>query len=80
MEPINVAGRAKEVLTEELKTDRWTRDIEKDEEIDFGGEEATEATWTGITYTSDLKWNRHTSRRLTQAERAWGAVQCLGSS
>ena len=39
-----------------------------------------EATWAGITYTHDLKWNKHTSKKLTQAERAWGAVQRLGTS
>ena len=38
--------------------------METDEEINFGGE--GESTWT---YTSDLRWYRHTSRRLTQAER-----------
>ena len=71
MEPINVASRAREVLTEELETDGWARDVEKDEEIDFGGEPG-EATWAGITYTSDLKWGKHTSRRLIKRSEPGG--------
>lgn len=80
MEPINAARRAREVLTEELETYGWARDVGKDEEIEFGGETLGEATWTGITYTSDLKRHRHTSRGLTQAGGSAASGEHQGST
>ena len=69
LKPIKAARRAREVLTEELQIDKWTRNADKDEEIEF--RHPGEATWAGIPYPHDLKWNRHVSSRLDKPERVW---------
>ena len=65
---ITAARKARTILSEELEANGWSRDPDKDEEIDFGV--TGEAKWVGITFTHDLSWKTHCNRRLDLAEAA----------
>ena len=77
-EAIIVARKARNIVTEELEKHGWSRDIEKDEKINFGIQ--GEAKWIGIHFTYDLRWKTHCSNRLNQAEAAWACISRLGTS
>ena len=75
---ITAARRARGIVAQELEKCGWTRDTDKDEEINFGIQ--GKAKWVGIHFTHDLKWSSHCSRRLDQAEAAWACISRLGTS
>ena len=75
---ITIARKARDIVSEELEKHRWSRDRDKDEEINFGVQ--GEAKWIGIHFTHDLRWKTHYSKRLNQAEAAWACISRLGSS
>ena len=77
-EAITVAKKARAITSEELEKCGWTRDPDKDEEINFGIQ--GEAKWVGVHFTQDLKWKKHCSKRLAQAEAAWACISRLGTS
>ena len=77
-EAITAARKAREVVSQELEKCGWTRDPDKDEEINFGVQ--GKAKWIGIHFTHDLKWKTHCSKRLDQAEAAWACISRLGTS
>ena len=77
-EAITAARKAREIVSQELETCGWTRDPDKDEEINFGVQ--GKAKWVGIHFTHDLKWKTHCSKRLDQAEAAWACISRLGTS
>ena len=77
-EAITAAKKARTIVSEELKKCGWTRDLDKDEEINFGVQ--GEAKWVGIHFTHDLQWKTHCDKRLNQAEAAWTCISRLGSS
>ena len=52
-EAITVARKARQIVSEELELHGWTRDPDKDEEINFGIQ--GEAKWVGIHFTHDLQ-------------------------
>ena len=52
-EAITAARKAREVVPQELEKCAWTRDLDKDEEINFGVQ--GEAKWIGIHFTHDLQ-------------------------
>ena len=76
-EAITVARKARGIVSEELEKHGWTRDPDKDEEINFGIQE--EAKWVGIHFTHDLLWKTYCSKRLNQAEAAWACISRLGT-
>ena len=51
-EAITAARKARTIVSEELEKCGWTRDPEKDEEINFRVQ--GEAKWVGIHFTHDL--------------------------
>lgn len=75
---MTAARKARGIVSEELEKNGWTRDPDKDEEVDFGVQ--GEAKWVGINFTHDLKWEKHCDRRLNLAEAAWACVSRLGTS
>ena len=75
---ITVARKARNIVTKELEANGWSRDPDKDEEINFGVQ--GEAKWVGIHFTNDLTWGTHCSKRLNQAEAAWTCISRLGNS
>ena len=75
---ITAARKARAIVSEELGNQGWTRDPEKDEEINFGTQ--GEAKWVGITFTHDLSWKKHCKRRMDLAEAAWTCISRLGTS
>ena len=52
-EAITAAKKAREVVPQELEKCTWTRDLDKDEEINFGVQ--GEAKWIGIHFRHDLQ-------------------------
>ena len=50
---INIARKARLIVSEELEKHGWTRDPDKDEEINFGVQ--GKAKWVGIHFTHDLQ-------------------------
>ena len=56
-EDITAAKKARGVVSQELEKCGWTRDPDKDEEINFGAQ--GEAKWVGIHFTHDLQWKTH---------------------
>ena len=77
-EAITVARKARDIVSEELKLHGWSRDPDKDEEINFGTR--GEAKWVGIHFIHDLQWKKHYLKRLNQAEAAWACISRLGTS
>ena len=77
-EAITAARKARNIVSEELGKHGWSRDPEKDEEINFGIQ--GEAKWIGIHFTHDLWWKTHCSKRLNQAEAVWACIARLGTS
>ena len=77
-EAITVARKARTIVSEELERHGWTRDLEKDEEINFGIQ--GEAKWVGIHFTHNLQWKTHCAKRLNQAKAAWACISRLGNS
>ena len=75
---ITVARKPRNIVTKELENNGWSRDPDKDEEVNFGV--AGEAKWIGITFTHDLNWKTHNNRRLNLAEAAWACISRLGTS
>ena len=73
-----MANKAGLIVSEELERHGWTRDPEKDEEINFGVQ--GEAKWVGIHFTHDLQWKKHCTKMLNQAEAAWARISRLGTS
>ena len=67
-EAITIARKARNIVSEELEKYGWSRDSDKDEEINFGIQR--EAKWVGIHFTHDLRWKTHCSKRLNQAKAA----------
>ena len=65
---ITTARKARAIVSEELEANGWTRDSDKDKEINFGV--TREAKWIGITFTHDLNWKIHNKWRLNLAEEA----------
>ena len=78
LEAITAARKARNIVSEELKNHGWTRDPDKDKEINFGIQ--GEAKWVGIHFTHNLQWKTHCSKRLDQAEAAWACIARLGNS
>ena len=70
--------KARSIVSEEIELLGWSRDTDKDEEVDFGLK--GEAKWVGITFTHDLSWKTHCKRRLDLAEAAWTCLERLGTS
>lgn len=77
-EAITVARKARSIVSEELEAHGWSRDPDKDEEINFGSE--GEAKWVGITFSHNLNWKSHCNRKLDLAEAAWACISRLGTS
>ena len=77
-EAITAAKKARTVVSQELEKHGWTRDPDKDEEINFGVQ--GKAKWVGIHFTHDLNWKTHCSKRLDQAEAAWACISTLGTT
>ena len=75
---ITAARKARSIVSEELKAHGWSRDPDKDEEINFGSKGT--AKWVGITFSHNFNWKTHCNRRLDQAEAAWACVSRLGTS
>ena len=75
---ITAARKACTILSEELGANGWSRDPDKDEEIDFGV--TGEAKWVGITFNYNLSWKTHCNRRLNLVEAAWACISRLGNS
>ena len=77
-EAITVARKARSIVAEDLEHHGWTRDPDKDKEINFGVQ--GEAKWVGIHFTHNLSWKNHCTKRLNQAEAAWACISRLGTS
>ena len=75
---ITAARKARVIVSDELENLGWTRDPDKDEEVNFGVE--GEAKWVGISFTHDFNWKPHCKRRLDLAEAAWACIERLGTS
>ena len=75
---ITATRKARTILSEELGANGWSRDLDKDEEIDF--RVTGEAKWVGITFNYNLSWKTHCDRRLNLAEAAWACISRLGNS
>ena len=54
---ITVTRKARDIVTEELEANGWSRDPDKNKEINF--RVAGEAKWIGVTFTHDLNWKNH---------------------
>ena len=65
-EAITAARKARYIVSEELENLGWSRDPDKDEEINFGIQ--GEAKWVGIHFTHDLQWKTHCSKRTNSVE------------
>ena len=78
IEAITAARKARQVVSQELESNGWTRDPDNDEEINFGLQ--GEAKWVGVTFTPDLSWKRHCKRRLDLAEAASACISRLETS
>ena len=76
-EAITVAKKARTVVSQELEKHGWTRDPDKDEEINFGVQ--GEAKWVGIHFMHNFNWKTHWSKRLDQAEAALACISRLGT-
>ena len=57
IEVITAAKKARSIVTEELESNGWTRDPDKDEKIDFRVQ--GKAKWVGITINHELNWKVH---------------------
>ena len=65
-------------MTKELEANRWSRDPDKDEEVNFGV--AGQAKWIGINFSYNFDWKTHNNWRLNLAEAAWACILRLGTS
>ena len=76
-EAITAARKARSIMSEELEAHGWSRDPDKDEEINFGL--GGTAKWVEITFSHNLNWKTHCNWRLDLAEAAWACISRLGT-